>query len=78
MRIILINMLVSKPIRAAGFWASKHLVDQVVHGSLREDIEGVAAIHLFRHFLELVLKDIVLAGRHLTETGDCRMRKWKK
>src|SRR5579872_4321410 len=29
---------------------NKHLVEQVVKGSLREDIEGRAALFLFRHF----------------------------
>ena len=40
-------------------------MDQVVNGPMREDIEGVAAVYLFRHFLELALKGIILVGRHL-------------
>ncbi len=49
--------------------ASKQLVEGVVNGSLREDIEGRAALFLFRHYLELALKDITLAGRYLTADG---------
>jgi hypothetical protein len=39
------------------------LVKGVADGSLKEDIEGLAAVFLFRHYLELILKQIVLRGR---------------
>ena len=49
-----------------GFYrASKLLVERVVARDLNEDIEGLAAIFLFRHYLELVLKRIVIHGRYL-------------
>jgi hypothetical protein len=51
------------------YWAAKHLVEQVVKGPLREDIEGRAALFLFRHYLELALKEIIVAGRYLTVDG---------
>ena len=51
------------------YWASKHLVEGVVEGPLREDIEGRAALFLFRHYLELNLKEIIVAGRYLTTDG---------
>jgi hypothetical protein len=47
------------------YWASHHLIKNVVDGSLREDIEGIAAVHLFRHYLELALKQIIFRGRYL-------------
>jgi hypothetical protein len=49
----------------AGF----HLIEGVAGNVLREDIEGVAAVYLFRHYLELALKEIVFRGRYL-KTGD--------
>ena len=45
--------------------ASYALVEGVVNGNLFEDIEGPAGIFLFRHFLELSLKEIILWGRSL-------------
>ena len=51
------------------YWASMHLVEGVVNSALREDIEGRAALFLFRHYLELTLKEIVVAGRYLTTDG---------
>jgi len=47
------------------FYASQPLVTALAKGQLNEDIEGTAAIFLFRHYLELMLKRIVLAGRLL-------------
>jgi hypothetical protein len=47
--------------------ASLHLVEGVASGALNEDIEGIAAIYLFRHYLELALKQIVNRGRHLKD-----------
>jgi hypothetical protein len=51
------------------YWAGKHLVEGVVTGKLREDIEGRAALFLFRHYLELTLKEITVAARYLTTDG---------
>jgi hypothetical protein len=48
--------------------ASAALVDGVAGGSHSEDIEGVAAIFLFRHYLELALKRIIVRGRCLIRT----------
>lgn len=45
--------------------ASALLVAKLAAGELSEDVEGVAAVFLFRHYLELVLKRIVLRGRSL-------------
>jgi hypothetical protein len=49
--------------------ASLVLVKGVAEDRLNEDEEGIAAAFLFRHYLELALKNIVLAGRFLTEDG---------
>ena|SRR6266853_973801 len=50
--------------------ASEFLVKAVVGREANEDIEGVAAVFLFRHYLELVLKGIVLHGRWIKPTGE--------
>jgi len=50
--------------------ASEHLVKAVVGREANEDIEGVAAVFLFRHYLELVLKGIVLHGRWIKPSGE--------
>ena len=56
---------------ADGFYqGSRVLVDGVLRGGLHEDIEGVAAIFMFRHYLELILKKIVFCGRRLTPDGE--------
>lgn len=47
------------------YQASKALVDGAVNGHLFEEIEGIAAVFLFRHYLELGLKRIILNGRWL-------------
>lgn len=49
--------------------ASLHLIEGVAEERLNEDIEGIAAAFLFRHYLELSLKNIILAGRFLTKEG---------
>jgi len=49
--------------------AGESLVKAVVGRKANEDIEGVAAVFLFRHYLELVLKGIVLQGRWIKPTG---------
>jgi hypothetical protein len=45
--------------------ASEILVDRLVKGDGFPDIEGVAAVFLFRHYLELALKRIIMEGRYL-------------
>jgi hypothetical protein len=45
------------------YYGSLALVKGVVNGTLNEDIEGVAGVYLFRHYLELALKWIVLRAR---------------
>lgn len=50
--------------------ASERLVKAVAEGQANEDIEGVAAVFLFRHYLELILKRIVFHGRWLTPEGE--------
>jgi hypothetical protein len=49
--------------------ASLQIIEGVVEGRLNEDTEGIAAAFLFRHYLELSLKNIILAGRFLTKEG---------
>lgn len=52
--------------------AAKASVQRLVVGSTVGEIEGTAALYLFRHYLELALKSIVLGARHL-ETKDKNM-----
>jgi hypothetical protein len=52
------------------FSACRPLVEGLATGRLNEDIEGTAAIFLFRHYLELMLKRIVLAGRLLISENE--------
>jgi hypothetical protein len=47
------------------FFACEPLIKELAAGRLREDIEGTAAVFLFRHYLELALKSIVFSGRLL-------------
>ena len=49
--------------------AAKASVQRLAEGSTMGEIEGTAALYLFRHYLELALKNIVLGARHL-ETKD--------
>ena len=49
----------------SSFRGSKLLIDGVANGLLHDDIEGIAGIQLFRHYLELVLKKVVFWGRML-------------
>lgn len=46
------------------------LVKGPVEGQFNEDVEGIAGLFLFRHYLELSLKHIIVAGRWLTEEGE--------
>jgi len=49
------------------FEASRILLNGLIDGSLRESIEGVAAIFLARHFLELMLKYTLYHSRWLLD-----------
>lgn len=52
------------------FRAALLLVQLVVSHQVREDIEGLAAIFLFRHYLELILKNIIVNGRWLVRVDE--------
>ena len=45
--------------------ASEIIIDNLAHERGFPEIEGVAAVFLFRHYLELALKSIILNGRFL-------------
>jgi hypothetical protein len=45
--------------------ASELIIDDLAHGRGFPEIEGIAAVFLFRHYLELVLKRIIVEGRRL-------------
>jgi hypothetical protein len=51
--------------RESFYRASELLIDDLAKGRGFQDIEGVAAVFLFRHYLELALKRIILEGRYL-------------
>ena len=55
--------------------ASEFLVKAVVERTARDDSEGVAAVFLFRHYLELALKGIIIQGRWIKPTGENATRK---
>jgi hypothetical protein len=50
------------------YMVARHTVEQIVKHEALEDIVGVAALYLFRHYLELTLKSIVYNLRRL-KTG---------
>jgi hypothetical protein len=52
-------------IGASCYRGAQLLIEGVAKGSFSEDVEGVAGLQLFRHYLELVLKRIVFWGRML-------------
>ncbi|HEV3483699.1 MAG TPA: hypothetical protein VGR97_15380 [Candidatus Acidoferrales bacterium] len=56
------------------FMACRPLIAALAAGKLNEDIEGTAAIFLFRHYLELMLKRIVLSGRLLISEDKIAIR----
>jgi hypothetical protein len=56
------------------FRACRPLIAALAAGKLNEDVEGTAAIFLFRHYLELMLKRIVLAGRLLISENDIAIK----
>jgi hypothetical protein len=45
--------------------ASEVIIDNLSQGRGFPEIEGIAAVFMFRHYLELALKKIVVRGRHL-------------
>jgi hypothetical protein len=45
------------------------LVKGIVEGKLEADNEGIAATFLFRHYLELSLKQLIVAGRQISADG---------
>lgn len=47
------------------YFAAEKIIDGVANGVLLPDIEGIAAVFCFRHYLELVLKGIIMSGRWL-------------
>jgi hypothetical protein len=47
------------------YQASELIIDNLAHGNGFPEIEGIAAVFLFRHYLELVLKKIIVEGRRL-------------
>lgn len=52
------------------FQAGLYIVQRVAAYQLREDIEGRAGVFLFRHYLELALKQIILRGRFLRDADE--------
>ena len=49
--------------------ASLKIIQGVARRELDENTEGVAALFLCRHYLELALKGVLETGRSLTEDG---------
>jgi hypothetical protein len=47
------------------YFAAEKIIDGVASGALRPDVEGVAGVFCFRHYLELALKGIIMSGRWL-------------
>jgi len=56
------------------FRACLPLAEALAAGKLNEDVEGTAVIFLFRHYLELMLKGIILAGRRLISQNEVATR----
>ena len=56
------------------FNACLPLIAALAAGHLNEDVEGTAAIFLFRHYLELMLKRIIWAGRQLISENEVATR----
>lgn len=55
---------------ASYFFACMALMKEFASGKLREDTEGTATIFLFRHYLEVALKQIVFMARVLKVEND--------
>jgi hypothetical protein len=52
-------------VREGYYEASLGLIQALAKGKLSEDLEAIAAVFLFRHYLELSLKRIIIEGRWL-------------
>jgi hypothetical protein len=59
------------------FFACEPLIKGLAAGHLREDIEGTAAIFLFRHYLELALKSVVMGARLLVVQNENMLNAFK-
>jgi hypothetical protein len=54
------------------YLVARHTAERIVSDQALEDMEGVAALYLFRHYLELALKSIVYCLRRLrTRRQNC-------
>ena len=53
----------------AYFESARRIVDGVVKGELNEAIEGIAGVFMFRHYLELALKYIIINARWLKDAS---------
>jgi hypothetical protein len=49
--------------------AAHIMIEGVTKDFLNEDVEGIAGIYLFRHYLEVALKHLILAGRWIAKDG---------
>lgn len=47
------------------YLVGRHTAERIVNGEALEDMEGAAALYMFRHYLELALKSIVYCLRRL-------------
>ena len=47
------------------YLVGRHVAERIVNGEALEDMEGAAALYMFRHYLELALKGIVYCLRRL-------------
>lgn len=63
-----------RDIAGSYFRACLPLVEALARGELNEDVEGTAVIFLFRHYLELMLKEIILSGRRLISQNEVATR----
>jgi hypothetical protein len=50
--------------------AAHIMIEGVAKDFLNEDIEGIAGIYLFRHYLEVALKHLIIAGRWIKQDGN--------
>ena len=51
----------------AYYHAAKHLIEGVIDGTCRPAIEGVAALYLVRHYIEIALKFLIFHSRWLED-----------
>ncbi|MGH9579845.1 MAG: hypothetical protein ACRD2R_02525 [Terriglobales bacterium] len=52
------------------YGSARILIESTAKREVNEGVEGIAGLFLFRHYLELALKHIIVAGRWLTSEGD--------